>query len=88
MAKEAIYAAYKDGRYIGDYKTQQLHEKLGINPRTLYTCVSKCLPYKKHYTFKRKWSGNSNATPARKLTYEDLRMEWDRIRKVLNPNAI
>lgn len=85
--KEALYSTYKDGKYIGDYKAAKLHEKIGISPKVLYKYVSKGMPYKKHYTFKRRYTNLTN-TPVKNLTKEELLLEWDRWRKIVNPEAV
>lgn len=81
--KGVLYNVYKDGLCIGDYTAAELHKKLGINLKTLYGYVGTGIVYRKHYTFQRSYS-----RPAEKLTKEELLAEWDRWRKIVNPEAV
>jgi len=79
--KKSIYALYKDEKYLGDFTSSELEKMIGIKPATLYSCVSADYPFQRIYTFKRK-SGS------KEITSDELRREWDRVRKLLNPEAV
>lgn len=79
--KESIYKTYKDGKYVGDFTSSKLKEMIGINPRTLYAYAANNFIYKQSYMFEKKVSISD-------MTAEELCMEWDRVRKMLNPKAV
>lgn len=79
--KESIYKAYKDRKYIGDFTSVELHKMIGINQRTLYAYAVNNFPYKKIYKFEKKITLSD-------MTNEELCAEWDRVRKMLNPEAV
>jgi len=77
--KESLYSTYKDGKYIGDFTSSELNKMIGIKPSTLYSYISNGYPYR-NYSFQKKSEGT--------MTIEQFRSEWDRVRKLLNPNAV
>lgn len=76
-----LYSTYKGNEYLGDFTAQQLKEMIGINPVTLYSYESNGYAFRGNYIFVKKSKG-------KEMTTDQLYVEWDKVRKWLNPNAV
>lgn len=81
MGKKKRYKLFKNGKYVGTFYASEICEMTGITAKVFYNYVTNKWLYKGCYTFEKVQEIN--------YTQEELELmkQWDKYRKILNPNA-